>query len=1164
MPAIDTANQIPTISFYDWLFLSSPQSYTADDIIPLLNFTDPDGDAPVEVKLWLNENEESNRNAGLLVNGSMAALGEPIIFDIAETRANETVFTTLPSAGFSIVDAWISASDGKDYSEWEHYFVISAEEGIYGDTADNVLSYNVIPNESVLIEGGSGHDFLDLTIPDTNWTLLTTIAADDDNRADGTSYIVISSIEELNLTLGTGTNYTAKTDMVENVIIGDGDGTTYVKLNAGLSDTFIGGDLTDTLSGALLDVAMIYDAIDGTVIRGEITDYVQNFEFIVGTDFDDQFYGSNTQVISFADIVATLVDGSYEDFEKQGKFEAFIGGKGNDTIVGRDGLDLIGYIADKENSLGIVANLTEGTIADNFGNIDTVSGIEGIEATVNDDVIIGDAHENYFSPEIGSDSIDGRAGDDFVAYSGDNFDEVGVVVNLSSTTTFLTGSGAEIDLTNGATYLNGEVREQDTLSNIEGVIGSDHQDWLIGNEEQNYLFGLGGNDTIIGGAGSDHLGGGSGDDTIKSISDADLIHAGSGDDTIELTTDKLYSSTFVAWNAETGEQISIAGMSRYETVSYGEEGVDTIQLMDQENGDAFFLHDAYSEIYETLALQNDGLGRESVPRISGIEGINSGSGSDLIDLTSPVFDMKDTGVIVDGGTGDDTIWGSSGNDTLIGSSGNDTIFDGDGNDRLHGGDGSDVFQFASTTIAQIDTIVDYTAEDTLKLYLTDGEQPLTNDNIQNGNLVWGSHTVQFEDYEVNSLSDLNIVYDGAEPMQTKEIDGQPSLQLVFGPEILSRASSKLDGDLVDLDMSINQFFEPNWMFDPQLGYWVPNGAGLNQIIESFNFETSDWTDVNVSSSGLSLLDANGQTLELIFNNFAPTSLSGLQNMIQSFEQSENLHDFKLSGGFKEINLLDQFGNDLISLSHSADGLTLKNLKAGFDVVDTFVLHGKLDNQISNYIDVLSTLQDLSSDAENITFADISEWLNNVSALIELDGLSIYDGDNAEFVLSTISESLVVEISDQHCLTFSQDTSAGAQFVSNIIDIEGGIENLVEAISNGSISAELDTFVNDLNNYNDLKLSIEYEFQGETAFGVNVQNIAELEQSDLDDFNAFTNLKISTSEDNGVSIDVTNGTFQLRLLNVSEEQVEAAINNNLYDWPMVWDELLQEPLVNELV
>jgi len=364
-------------------------------------------------------------------------------------------------------------------------------------------------------------------------------------------------------------------------------------------------------------------------------------------------------------------------------------------------------------------------------------------------------------------------------------------------------------------------------------------------------------------------------------------------------------------------------------------------------------------------------------------------------------------------------------------------------------------------------------------------------------------------------------------------------------------------------MSINQFFESNWMFDPQLGYWVPNGAGLNQIIGSFNFETSDWTDVNVSSSGLSLLDANGQTLELIFNNFAPTSLSGLQNMIQSFEQSENLHDFKLSGGFKEVNLLDQFGNDLISLSHSADGLTLQNLKAGSDVVDTFILHGKLDNQISNYIDVLSTLQDLSSDAENITFADIYEWLNNVSALIELDGLSIYDGDNAEFLLSTISESLVVEISDQHRLTFSQDTSAGAQFVSNIIGIEGGIENLVEAISNGSISAELDTFVNDLNNYNNLKLSIEYEFQGETAFGVNVQNIAELEQSDLDDFDAFTNLKISTSEDNGVSIDVTNGTFQLQLLNVSEEQVEAAINNNLYDWPMVWDELLQEPLVNEL-
>ncbi|MBX7146954.1 MAG: hypothetical protein K1X44_06575, partial [Alphaproteobacteria bacterium] len=65
----------------------------------------------------------------------------------------------------------------------------------------------------------------------------------------------------------------------------------------------------------------------------------------------------------------------------------------------------------------------------------------------------------------------------------------------------------------------------------------------------------------------------------------------------------------------------------------------------------------------------------------------------------PTATTQPTGVMLDGGMGDDTLTGSDGDDWLIGNSGKDTLKGGSGNDRLFidaddsiidGGDGYDV------------------------------------------------------------------------------------------------------------------------------------------------------------------------------------------------------------------------------------------------------------------------------------------------------------------------------------------------------------------------------------------------------------------------------------------------------------------------------------------
>ena len=62
--------------------------------------------------------------------------------------------------------------------------------------------------------------------------------------------------------------------------------------------------------------------------------------------------------------------------------------------------------------------------------------------------------------------------------------------------------------------------------------------------------------------------------------------------------------------------------------------------------------------------------------------ILGGSGADTITNWG-------AGASMDGGTGNDVIWGDSGNDTLSGDANNDKLHGEEGNDKIHGGTGND-------------------------------------------------------------------------------------------------------------------------------------------------------------------------------------------------------------------------------------------------------------------------------------------------------------------------------------------------------------------------------------------------------------------------------------------------------------------------------------------
>jgi Ca2+-binding RTX toxin-like protein len=65
------------------------------------------------------------------------------------------------------------------------------------------------------------------------------------------------------------------------------------------------------------------------------------------------------------------------------------------------------------------------------------------------------------------------------------------------------------------------------------------------------------------------------------------------------------------------------------------------------------------------------------------ETIDGGDGNDLIYGLAGDDDLS-------GGDGNDTIFGGAGNDTIYGDAGNDTLYGGEGNDTIYGGSGDDV------------------------------------------------------------------------------------------------------------------------------------------------------------------------------------------------------------------------------------------------------------------------------------------------------------------------------------------------------------------------------------------------------------------------------------------------------------------------------------------
>lgn len=370
-----------------------------------------------------------------------------------------------------------------------------------------------------------------------------------------------------------------------------------------------------------------------------------------------------------------------------------VGTAGNDDLNGGFGND------------SIYGGAGEDSIDGGSGNDYIDGGIDGdrLSGEMGNDTVYGDTGNDLIWGEAGDDYLDGGADIDVVGYT---FASSSVIVNLALGTA--TGEG------------------NDTLINIEGVFGSNFDDYLSGDIGDNIFQGSDGNDTLVGGAGLDSVI--YSKDSSVTVNLAVGTSTGEGEDTLISIEDVIgsnYSDTLIG-NTENNRL-------------WGGNGDDNLW---GGTGNDYLSGDADKD---QLA---GGAGNDT---LDGGEGVDSLA---YIQATSAVTVNLSRGTAT-GGEGNDTItnieniFGSDYADTLIGNYESNDLIGGTGADKLIGGLGNDAYSVdnAADVVTEqlnqgIDTVyssISYTLKNNLENLRLVGTAAIngtgnTLGNILNGNI----------------------------------------------------------------------------------------------------------------------------------------------------------------------------------------------------------------------------------------------------------------------------------------------------------------------------------------------------------------------------------------------------------------------------------------------
>ena len=531
------------------------------------------------------------------------------------------------------------------------------------------------------LEGGAGADHLDGGLGADH--------LDGGAGIDTASYAGSSAALRVNLLSENGLGGDAQGDRLTSIenLVGSrhndhllGDTKNNVLEGGAGADQLDGGRGNDTASYAGSSLAVTVNLATGSALGGDAQgDQLISIENLIGSDYGDTLTGDTRSNILEGGAGADRLDGGAGADRLDGGAGAdrldggagadrldggagadrLDGGEGADQLDGGEGADRLdgGEGADQldggegndtasyaGSSMAVTVDLNTGKGLGGDAEGDQLTSIENLIGSGYDDILLGGSKDNILEGGAGADRFSGGAGIDTASYSGSS---VAVTVNLA------TGRGSGGDA------------QGDILKLIENFVGSDHDDRLTGDKNNNILEGGAGDDRLVGGAGDDHLDGGEGSDTASYAGSSEAVR-------VNLATGS------VAGGDATGDRFtSIENLigSRYNDILTGDSGDNILEG----GAGADELEGAGGSDTASYA------GSSAAVRVNLSYGRGDGGdaqGDRLISIESLI-----------GSDHDDTLVGDAGNNILDGSAGDDQLNGGAGDDTLTGGLGADTYVF---------------------------------------------------------------------------------------------------------------------------------------------------------------------------------------------------------------------------------------------------------------------------------------------------------------------------------------------------------------------------------------------------------------------------------------------------------------------------------------
>jgi len=555
------------------------------------------------------------------------------------TVGNPNGSMTITNGSYTHTDSWSNNADSITYngstqvttqtgsSSNDTLVSGSGNDTINGGSGSDTVTYSdatsgVTVNMSTGTVTGHGTDTLQSIEGVTG-------SSYDDTMTAGSTAVTLSGASG-NDTISGGAGSDTLYGGTGNDTITGGAGNDLIQVGSG-NDTVDGGTGTDNLRFLEASAGVTVDMTAGTGTGTSGTTTFSNIENVTGSNYSDTITGNSSNNTIYTTSGTDIVDG----------------GAGTDTLnLG------YGYGATVDMSAGTATGTNLNTTFSNIENVtgsgygDTITGSSGnntISGGSGNDVIRGGGGNDTLAGDSGNDTIYSGSGNDVINGGGDtdtlSYEDAssGVTVNLGLTTAQNT-SGAGTD----------------TISNMENLTSSAHNDTLTGSTGNNVIRGGEGDDVISAGAGNDTVYGGSGDDTIDGGSGTDTVNysGAEGGMTVDLTTG---TASGEGTDTLTGIE-GVTGSSHADTISFdnpvagatytvdGGSGTDTIDLSGFDAGDVTWGTSGGSI---TISL---GGGQSFIINYTGIETIELGDATaSVVSSDTTLSEVTGQRIIIDGG-----------------------------------------------------------------------------------------------------------------------------------------------------------------------------------------------------------------------------------------------------------------------------------------------------------------------------------------------------------------------------------------------------------------------------------------------------------------------------------------------------------------------------------